>query len=506
MDKLTIERLERKIKNCIEIEDCQVMLPLSAAEELLAFREAAKNPVAFVDERGGAAGGICWAKSGKRELSHGTELYAAPVLPKQPELMSIGELLHRLEEQTGEKWVEESEQSVIPGEINSAPDYVKALTKEGAYIYGWNECRAAAHHVIPDEITSASAPEVFEIAAKAGRLGLRAAYASYAAGWNAYHAAILKAQQNEPQNISENIPAASELRISDDDLVAVPRSVLACAGYAYGKAGLKDGDAYAQLRSYFFTPAITAQPVSEQPVSEPYKFPVGYFSYGTEHGFNWHQTAKQATDDAEAMIDDYRGDACDGWSEETDNVCWGVILQQATKVDERPRTDDDNDNIAPHIDTVCDYALLPELVGNSPVIPDGWKLVPIEPTAAMFHAFNDCDYGRKSMRERYIQMIEAAPAHTLSEHSAAIKDVITERQRQVSEEGWTPAHDDQYADCELTQAAICYIDTSFAETNWPWAAEWWKPTNPRRDLVKAGSLILAEIERMDRTAPAQESE
>ncbi|MEG0057673.1 hypothetical protein [Hafnia sp.] len=43
-------------------------------------------------------------------------------------------------------------------------------------------------------------------------------------------------------------------------------------------------------------------------------------------------------------------------------------------------------------------------------MPSGWKLVPIEPTAAMFHAFNDCDYGRKSMRERYIQMIEAAPA------------------------------------------------------------------------------------------------
>lgn len=43
-------------------------------------------------------------------------------------------------------------------------------------------------------------------------------------------------------------------------------------------------------------------------------------------------------------------------------------------------------------------------------LPSGWKLVPIEPTAAMFHAFNDCDYGRKSMRERYIQMIEAAPA------------------------------------------------------------------------------------------------
>lgn len=97
--------------------------------------------------------------------------------------------------------------------------------------------------------------------------------------------------------------------------------------------------------------------IPAQPVSEPYKLPVGYFSYGTEHGFNWHQTAKQATDDAEAMIDDYRGDACDGWSEETDNVCWGVILQQATKVDERPRTDDDYGD--PAATTVCDYALLP---------------------------------------------------------------------------------------------------------------------------------------------------
>lgn len=51
-------------------------------------------------------------------------------------------------------------------------------------------------------------------------------------------------------------------------------------------------------------------------------------------------------------------DACDGWSEETDNVCWGVILQQAGKVNEHQRTDDDY-HIAPYIDTVCDYALLP---------------------------------------------------------------------------------------------------------------------------------------------------
>ncbi|MDT7360433.1 hypothetical protein RQM69_10705 [Citrobacter freundii] len=47
--------------------------------------------------------------------------------------------------------------------------------------------------VVPEEITSASAPEVFEIAAEAERLGLRGTYASYAVGWNACRAAMLQA-------------------------------------------------------------------------------------------------------------------------------------------------------------------------------------------------------------------------------------------------------------------------------------------------------------------------
>lgn len=45
--------------------------------------------------------------------------------------------------------------------------------------------------VVPEEITSASAPEVFEIAAEAERLGLRGTYASYAVGWNACRAAMI---------------------------------------------------------------------------------------------------------------------------------------------------------------------------------------------------------------------------------------------------------------------------------------------------------------------------
>lgn len=50
-----------------------------------------------------------------------------------------------------------------------------------------------------------------------------------------------------------------------------------------------------------------------------------------------------------------------------------------------------------------------ELAGNSPVIPDGYVMVPKEPTQAMCAAFNDSDYGRKSLRERYVAMLAAAP-------------------------------------------------------------------------------------------------
>ncbi|MAB00141.1 MAG: hypothetical protein CMN87_12285 [Stappia sp.] len=94
-------------------------------------------------------------------------------------------------------------------------------------------------------------------------------------------------------------------------------------------------------------------------------------------------------------------------------------------------------------------------------------------------------------------------------HSRAAHDVLAERERQIADEGWTHEHDDGHCDGEMALAAAAYaINTAndfdgphprllFAEI-WPWADCWWKPTNPRRDLVKAAALILAEIERLDR--------
>ena len=85
----------------------------------------------------------------------------------------------------------------------------------------------------------------------------------------------------------------------------------------------------------------------------------------------------------------------------------------------------------------------------------------------------------------------------------AAVDVLAERRRQIEVEGWTPAHDDEHKNGEMARAASCYAvgaPAFMAWDLWPWDRKWWKPGDRRRDLVKAGALILAEIERLDRAA------
>lgn len=95
-----------------------------------------------------------------------------------------------------------------------------------------------------------------------------------------------------------------------------------------------------------------------------------------------------------------------------------------------------------------------------------------------------------------------------TEMTQAALDILEERRRQVETEGWTPEHDDEHSKGEMAAAAACYaLNASvpmpkLMPSYWPWATEWWKPTNPRRDLVKSAALLLAEIERLDRAAAA----
>lgn len=85
--------------------------------------------------------------------------------------------------------------------------------------------------------------------------------------------------------------------------------------------------------------------------------------------------------------------------------------------------------------------------------------------------------------------------------------IAAERQRQIDAEGWTPDHDDEHEGMEMTSAACCYAKAALhperyagrTPTRWPWEWDWWKPSaDPTRNLVKAGALLAAEIDRLQR--------
>jgi hypothetical protein len=105
--------------------------------------------------------------------------------------------------------------------------------------------------------------------------------------------------------------------------------------------------------------------------------------------------------------------------------------------------------------------------------------------------------------------------------SPSIALIAAERRRQIETEGWTPDHDDLHDGGELVEAARCYAYAAqvaqrhdIAEWfgldadgrikspdpihgRWPWRREGWKATGDAvRDLVKAASLIAAEIDRL----------
>lgn len=94
----------------------------------------------------------------------------------------------------------------------------------------------------------------------------------------------------------------------------------------------------------------------------------------------------------------------------------------------------------------------------------------------------------------------------------AIDDIAAERQRQMDVEGWSAEHDDSHPEGALAAAAAAYALSSAympdahinAEVRpvppecWPWDIQWWKPGFTRQNLVKAGALIAAAIDREDR--------
>lgn len=95
--------------------------------------------------------------------------------------------------------------------------------------------------------------------------------------------------------------------------------------------------------------------------------------------------------------------------------------------------------------------------------------------------------------------------------STGVSLIAAERHRVITAEGYTPEHDDGHAYGELVDAAIQYADAANggdlradgALPEVPWGDEWFKPSDdPIRNLVKAGALIAAEIDRLLRAKAA----
>lgn len=95
------------------------------------------------------------------------------------------------------------------------------------------------------------------------------------------------------------------------------------------------------------------------------------------------------------------------------------------------------------------------------------------------------------------------PVVRIERLGTVIDEIAAERKRQKDAEGWSESHDDEHDGGALAVAAACYAISDHPETvkrlwNWDW--KWWKPKDRRRDLIRAGALIVAEIERLDRAA------
>lgn len=89
--------------------------------------------------------------------------------------------------------------------------------------------------------------------------------------------------------------------------------------------------------------------------------------------------------------------------------------------------------------------------------------------------------------------------------NAALRLIADERRRQVESEGYSPDQDDeQNEDGEMAYAAAAYAAASAGDPDaalfWPggWDPHMFKPTGETRDLVRAGALIVAELERRAR--------
>lgn len=148
--------------------------------------------------------------------------------------------------------------------------------------------------------------------------------------------------------------------------------------------------------------------------------------------------------------------------------------------------------------------------------PDGEARRLLEVSLSYMEEHQDAATGQSERLRNTVSAIRAYLTHPPSVATTGTGDgvelIAAERKRQVEKEGWSAGHDDEHDDGEIARAAACYALppevrawkklNHITDTLWPWFAEWWKPCpdDRVRELVKAGALIAAEIDRLQRAA------
>ena len=86
---------------------------------------------------------------------------------------------------------------------------------------------------------------------------------------------------------------------------------------------------------------------------------------------------------------------------------------------------------------------------------------------------------------------------------SGIELISDEREKQIAKHGYTVQDDVETTTTgELIKAAESYIESSegfdgLGFDHWPWNKMYYKPESMKRDLIKAGALIAAAIDRLN---------
>lgn len=189
-------------------------------------------------------------------------------------------------------------------------------------------------------------------------------------------------------------------------------------------------------------------------------------------------------------------------------------------------------------------------IEGDPRFPDAPRSDPIQIRGPFMHGPDDDDsaavtfWGKQDLRPALARALDLlddhyddAESHHITrvnlafqmagpETAGVVLEVARERNRQITDETNTTDHDDCHHAGVLAAAGACYAVSAEVELNpygvfsdgeipdddeplqgpsmdeilkaWPFHESWFKTTTPRRDLIKAAALIVAEIERIDR--------